>query len=77
VGRQIPACGWPVSGWWTRVWVYFWPETWRTMGGGVWAVVGVAEGTGRPFLSPVIGAGVRWTLDGTGGPERGRAASEV
>jgi len=34
-------------------------EKWRTMGGGVWAVVGVAEGTGRPFLSPTLGGGQR------------------
>jgi len=34
-------------------------EKWKTMGGGVWVVVGVAEGTGRPFLSPATGGSQR------------------
>ena len=52
VGGRFPGGG-CVSG------LIFGHETWRTMGGGVWAVVGVAEGTGRPFLSPTLGGGQR------------------
>jgi len=59
VGCRIPACGWPISGGGRVSGLISGRETWRTRGGGVWAVVGVAEGTGHSFLSPATGGGRR------------------
>jgi len=59
LGPRISAREWPVSGGGRVSVLISGRKTWRTRGGGVWAVVGVAEGTGRPFLSPTTGGGRR------------------
>jgi len=59
VGRRIPARGWLISGGGCVSRLIRGREAFRMRGGGVWAVVGVAEGTSCPFLSPAIGGGRR------------------